>query len=79
MTKSSPTKNVLIIALSGAGDVLMASPLIDALYDSCPETNLDILVQDGELTLELFQAHPKIRNICIVLTMWNSENQVSRS
>lgn len=63
MTKSDPKRNVLIIALSGAGDVLMASPLIETLYESYPKTNLDILVQDGDLTLDLLQHHPRIRNI----------------
>lgn len=53
---------VLIVALSGIGNLLMASPLFRALTDANPTAELDVLVAPRG-TAAVLEANPRIRRI----------------
>lgn len=54
---------ILIISLSGAGDVLMATPLIRELRLNFQNSKIDVLVMQGQLTKELLKDNPDINKI----------------
>lgn len=53
---------VLIVALSGIGNLLMASPLFRTLKDANPRCEIDVLVVPRG-TAEILEANPRIRHI----------------
>ncbi len=53
---------ILFIMLSGAGDVLMATPLIKEIRKAFPKARIDALVMQNILTKELLQYNPDINN-----------------
>jgi len=54
---------ILIIMLSGAGDVLMATPLIKELRKKHPKAQIEALVMQNVLTKELLQHNKDINKI----------------
>lgn len=53
---------ILFIMLSGAGDVLMATPLIREVRKAFPKSRIDALVMQNILTKELLQYNSDINN-----------------
>ena len=54
---------ILLIALSGAGDVLMATPLIHELRKAHPKAHIDILVQQGQITEDLLKHNQDLTSV----------------
>ena len=63
MIRIDSNTRILLVALSGAGDILMASPFIDQLRKYCPGSQIDILVQNENLGIDLLQYNHNISNI----------------
>lgn len=55
---------VLLVALSGIGNLLMASPLLRALKDANPTAELDLLVASRG-TKSVMEANPRIRRVFV--------------
>lgn len=55
--------NILIISLSGAGDVLMSTPLIRELRLSYPRARIDVLVMQGRATKDLFKDNKDVDKV----------------
>ena len=53
---------ILVIALSGIGDTLMATPMIESLKELYPKSQLDVLVMWGG-SKELLKNNPHISNL----------------
>ena len=53
-------EKVLIIQTAFIGDVILATPLIENLYDAAPNRQIDMLVSENNVPL--LQHHPKIRH-----------------
>lgn len=62
---SAPVKQVLVISLGGAGDGLMATPLLSALRAQWPETAVDVLVMQGAAARDMFAGNPVVRE-CVL-------------
>jgi lipopolysaccharide heptosyltransferase II len=56
-------KKILLIALSGAGDVLMATPLIHELRRNYPKAQIDVLVQQGQVTQDILKNNHDLNNV----------------
>jgi len=56
-------KRILIITLSNIGDVILTTPVVEAVLEQFKEAKLDIVV--GPAALEIFRAHKKISEIII--------------
>lgn len=56
-------KKILIIALSGAGDVLMTTPLITGLKKAFPSARIDCIVMMGKASKILLENNPNITNV----------------
>lgn len=54
---------ILFILLSGAGDVLMSTPLIKEIRKIYPKSQIDCLVMQGKITRDLLSNNPSIDNI----------------
>jgi len=52
---------ILIIQTASIGDVILATPLIEALRQNYPGSKIDILVKKGNEPL--FRGHPHLRNV----------------
>ncbi len=52
-------EKVLIIQTAFIGDVILATPLIENLYDAAPDRQIDVLVSKNNVPL--LQHHPKVR------------------
>ncbi|MDP3685557.1 MAG: glycosyltransferase family 9 protein [bacterium] len=55
---------ILLVALSGIGNLLMASPLLRALKDANPTAELDLLVASRG-TKSVMEANPRIRRVFV--------------
>jgi ADP-heptose:LPS heptosyltransferase len=58
-------RQVLVIALGGAGDGLMATPLLSALRAHWPQAAVDVLVMQGAVARDMVAGHPAVRE-CIL-------------
>ncbi len=58
---ATPPRRILLIALGGAGDGLMATPLLRPLHACWPEAAIDVLVMQGEAARAMFAGHPLVR------------------
>lgn len=58
-------RQVLVIALGGAGDGLMATPLLSALRAHWPQAAVDVLVMQGAAARDMVAGHPAVR-ACIL-------------
>jgi len=54
---------IIIISLSGAGDVLMATPMIRGLRKRFSDAEIDVLVMQGKITKELLENNKDINKI----------------
>jgi heptosyltransferase-2 len=60
-------KKILIIQTAFIGDVILATPLIEKLYDKFPNSKIDFVLRKGNE--KLFVNHPKLNNVLI----WNKK------
>jgi len=56
-------KRILVITLSNAGDIILTTPVVEALLKEFPSAELDVMV--GPSGKEIFSAHKKIREVII--------------
>ena len=56
-------KKILIIQTAFIGDVILATPLLEALHAHYPEARIDMLVRKGNQTL--FQGHPFLKTVFV--------------
>ena len=56
-------KKILIIQTAFIGDVILATPLLEALHTQYPEARIDMLVRKGNQTL--FQGHPFLKTVFV--------------
>jgi ADP-heptose:LPS heptosyltransferase len=56
-------KKILIIQTAFIGDVILATPLLEALHAEFPEARIDMLVRKGNQTL--FQGHPFLKTVFV--------------
>jgi len=56
------TSGILIISLAGAGDTLMATPLIRELRNAHPDTNIDILTMQGDAARDILNNNKCFNN-----------------
>lgn len=56
-------KKILIIQTAFIGDVILASPILEALHAQFPEARIDMLVRKGNQTL--FQGHPFLKTVFV--------------
>ncbi|MCX6243975.1 MAG: glycosyltransferase family 9 protein [Bacteroidetes bacterium] len=62
-------KKILVIQTASIGDVILTTPVIEALHHSFPDASIDILVKSG---MEgLFRSHPFLHEILV----WNKKNK----
>lgn len=66
-------KKILIIRLSSLGDVLLSSPLVRALSESCPESKIDFLVR--EEYKDVYSFNPRINSL-LTLRRDNNEAEI---
>lgn len=66
-------KKILIIQTAFIGDVILATPLIEKLYDKFPESKIHFLLRKGNE--QLLQNHPKIKNLLI----WDKKDNKYRN
>lgn len=71
--KPTALHKVLIIQTAFIGDVVLATPLIEALYAETPGIQIDFLLRKGNESL--FLNHPKLRRILI----WDKKNNKSKN
>ena len=72
MQKQQPGK-ILIIQTAFIGDVVLATPLIEALSAAFPQAKIDFLLRKGNESL--LQAHPKLNEVLI----WDKKQNKSRN
>lgn len=56
-----PPQQALVISLGGAGDGLMATPLLRALRSAWPAAAVDVLVMQGQPARDVFAGNPVVR------------------
>ena len=61
MTPSDKIENILLIQLKHLGDVLLSTPVIDALANTFPGAKISILVNDG--MEEMISGHPRLHEV----------------
>jgi len=54
------TKKILVISLGGAGDTLMATPLLHELRGAFPDAALDVLTMQGAVARDILSGNPNI-------------------
>lgn len=59
----SQIRNILIIQTAFIGDVILATPVIEALKEALPDTHIDFLLRKGNESL--MEGHPKINQVLI--------------
>jgi len=60
-------KKILIIQTAFIGDVILATPLIEKLYDNFPDSKIDFVLRKGNE--KLFTNHPKLNTVFV----WNKK------
>jgi heptosyltransferase-2 len=62
-THSRDEKNrMLVISLGGAGDTLMATPMLRELREACPEAQIDVLTMQGAVARDVLSENPNVSN-----------------
>ena len=56
---------ILVIQTASAGDVILATPVIEKIHDERPDTAIDFLLKKGNESL--FEGHPFINEVIV----WN--------
>lgn len=79
MGKIHPKKNILIIRVTAIGDIVMASPVANAIKQKNPNANITWLVHEG--FAPLLEQHPAIDNLITVDTtewraLWARKNLI---
>lgn len=65
MTPSVPPKAILVVLVRGGmGDVLVSSPVLDALRRRWPESRIDMMVRQG--AADMVAAHPALNALLVV-------------
>src|SRR5208283_5076486 len=62
-------KKFLIIQTAFIGDVILATPIVEKLHESCPKSTIDFLLKKG--TEGLLAGHPFINNVYV----WDKKNR----
>ena len=62
-------KKILVIQTASIGDVILATPMLENLHLSFPESEIDLLVKKGYETL--FTKHPFLHEVLI----WDKKNR----
>lgn len=63
--------NILLIKLRHHGDMLLTTPVINALRQHYPDANIDVLLYKE--TRPMLQSHPAIRHLHIIDRNWKKE------
>lgn len=63
--------NILLIKLRHHGDMLLTTPVINALHQHYPDANIDVLLYKE--TRPMLQAHPAIRQLHVIDRKWKNE------
>jgi len=63
MINKTKIKRILVITLSNVGDIILTTPVTEALLKEFPSAKLDVMVGPGGK--EIFSAHKKIREVII--------------
>jgi len=58
-----PVRRVLIISLGGAGDTLMATPLLTELREAYPEAAIDVLTMQGATARDILRGNPCVSRL----------------
>ncbi|MEG3110580.1 putative lipopolysaccharide heptosyltransferase III [Pantoea sp. T14] len=64
-------QNILLIKLRHHGDMLLTTPVINALHQRYPQANIDVLLYQE--TRPMLEAHPAIRRLHIIDRKWKNE------
>ncbi|MDO6408537.1 putative lipopolysaccharide heptosyltransferase III [Pantoea phytobeneficialis] len=64
-------QNILLIKLRHHGDMLLTTPVINALRQRYPQANIDVLLYKE--TRPMLEAHPAIRQLHIIDRNWKKE------
>ena len=59
----SKVKRILVITLSNIGDIILTTPVVEALLSEFPSSKLDVMV--GPSGKGLFSSHKKVREVII--------------
>ena len=65
-------QNILLIKLRHHGDMLLTTPVINALRQRYPQANIDVLLYKE--TRPMLEAHPAIRQLHIIDRNWKKES-----
>ena len=71
---TKPTK-ILVMCLAGAGDVLMATPMIRELRNAYPAARLDVLVMQGAVARDILAGNPCVNEAMLFNFMAASKLQ----
>ena len=58
-------KKILVLALAGAGDALMATPFLKELRLAFPQAQIDVLVLQGPVARAVLEGNPNINNLML--------------
>ena len=58
-------KKILVLALAGAGDALMATPFLKELRIALPQAQIDVLVLQGPVARAVLEGNPNINNLML--------------
>jgi heptosyltransferase-3 len=61
-------RNILVIKLRHHGDMLLTTPVINALHQRYPDASIDVLLYQE--TRPMLQAHPAIRHLHLIDRKW---------
>lgn len=67
-------QNILLIKLRHHGDMLLTTPVIQALHQRYPHANIDVLLYKE--TLPMLKAHPLLRHLHFIDRNWKKEGGV---
>ena len=63
MIDKTKIKHILVITLSNAGDIILTTPVVEALLAEFPDAGLDVMV--GPTGKEIFEGDEKVRDVVI--------------
>ncbi|TAN37347.1 MAG: lipopolysaccharide heptosyltransferase family protein [Verrucomicrobia bacterium] len=58
-------KKILVLALAGAGDTLMATPFLKELRLACPHAQIDVLVLQGAVAHAVLDGNPNLNRLML--------------